>query len=176
MDNHKELHNHIISKLSTLGLKFVIHKRFMHVGLTFVLQRVMKEAGVPTSATLTEARGLRGCVDMTRSGDIVMSDYTAPGKHLLLDVVVTTVYMNTRQRETRAIPGYAAKLAEDRKVYAYKTSERPVARIHGGRHTLVPFAVEDGGRLGAHAQSLLRATCPSGAGSQPGKEKPLTSL
>ena len=55
------------------------------------------------------------------------------------------------------IPGYAAKLVEDTKFYADKTSERPVARIHGGRHTLAPFAAEDGGRLGAHVQSFLRA-------------------
>ena len=40
--------------------------------------------------------------------------------------------------------------------YVEKSSERPVARIHGGLHTLVPFAVEDGGRLGAHAQAFLR--------------------
>jgi hypothetical protein len=77
--------------------------------------------------------------------------------HLLLDGVVTTVYKNTKQRETREIPGYAVKLVEDRKLYADKTSKRPVARIHGGLHTLVPFAVEDGGRLGAHAQSFLRS-------------------
>ena len=58
-----------------------------------------------------------------------------------------TVYRNIRQRETREIPGYAANLMEVRKFYADKTSERPVAIIHGGMHTLVPFAIEDGGRL-----------------------------
>ena len=36
-------------------------------------------------------------------------------------------------------------------------SRNTVARIHGGLHTLVPFAVEDGGRLGAHAQAFLRS-------------------
>ncbi len=40
--------------------------------------------------------------------------------------------------------------------YADKSSERPVAHVHGGLHTFVPFAVEDGGRLGAHAHALLR--------------------
>ena len=78
-------------------------------------------------------------------------DYHAHGHHLLLDRVVTTGYMNTRQREMGVIPGYAAKLVEDKKFYADKTSARPVGRIHGGKHTLVPFAIEDGGRLGAHA-------------------------
>ena len=128
----------------------------MHAGLITTLQRILKEAGVPTSATLTEARGLRGGLDRTRPGDIVVLDYYAPGRHLLVDGVVTTVYRNTRQRETGDIPGYAAKLVEDRKFYADRTSERPVARIYGGLHTLVPFAVEDGGRLGAHAQAFLR--------------------
>jgi hypothetical protein len=86
-----------------------------------------------------------------------MLDCHDPGRHLLLDGVVTIVYMNTRQRETGKIPGYAAKLVEDKKFYADKTSYRPVVRIHGGLHTLVPFAVEDGGRLGAHAQAFLRS-------------------
>jgi hypothetical protein len=95
-------------------------------------------------------------VDKTRPGDIVVLDFYAPGRHLLPDGVVTTVYRNTRLRETTEVPGYAAKLVEDRKFYAEKTSERHVARIHGGLHTLIPFAVEDGGRLGAHAQAFLR--------------------
>ena len=84
-------------------------------------------------------------------------DYHAPGRHLLLDGVVTIVYKNTRHRETGEIPGYAAKLVKDKKFYADKTSKRPVARIHGGMHTLISFAVEDGGRLGAHAHAFLRS-------------------
>ena len=94
-------------------------------------------------------------MDKTRPGDIVVLDFYALGRHLLLDGVVTTVYKNTRLRETTRVPGYAAKLVEDRKFYADKASERPVARIHGGLHTLILFAVEDGERLGAHAQAFL---------------------
>ena len=123
----------------------------MHAGLITFLQKVLYEARVPTSATLTEARGLRGGGDKTRPMDIVVLDYHAPGKHLLLDGVVTTAYKNTRQRETNTIHGYAIMMVEDLKLYADKISKRSVARTHGGRHTLVPFAVEDGGRLGAHA-------------------------
>ena len=130
-------------------------RAFMHAGLISTLQKVLREAGVPTSATLTETRVLRGRVDKTRPGDIVVLDFYAPGRRLLLDGVVTTVYMNTRLWETTEVPRYAAKLVEDRKFYADKTSERPVARIYGGRHTLIPFAVEDGGRLGAHAHAFL---------------------
>ncbi len=53
------------------------------------------------------------------------------------------MYWNTRQRETGDIRGFSAKLVEDRKFYVDKTSDRPVAMIHGGLHTLVPFAVEE---------------------------------
>jgi len=129
----------------------------MHAGLISSLQKVLHEAGVPTSTMLTEARGLRGKGDYSRSGDIVVLDYHAPGRQLLLDGVVTTAYMNTRQREAREILGYAAKLMEDKKFFADKISERPAAMIQGGRHTLVPFAVEDGGRLGAYAHAFLRS-------------------
>jgi len=41
------------------------------------------------------------------------------------------------------------------KFYADKTSEWPVAMIHGGEHTLVSFAIEDGGRMGAHAHAFI---------------------
>ncbi len=50
---------------------------------------------------------------MTRPGDILLLDFHALGRHLLLDGVVTTMYRNTRQRETGEIPGYAAKLVDD---------------------------------------------------------------
>ena len=33
--------------------------------------------------------------------------------------------------------------------------------MHGGPRILVPFAIEDGGRLEAHAQALLRALATS---------------
>ncbi len=95
---------------------------FMHVGFMSTLYKVLHEAGVLTFATLTEARGLRGRVDKTRPGDIVVLGFYAHGRHLLLDGVDTTVYMNTRLRETTEVPGYAAKLVEDRKFYADKAS------------------------------------------------------
>ena len=64
----------------------------MHARLITCLQTVLEEARVPTSVTLTEARGLRGDEDKTRPGDIVVLDYHAPERHLLLDGVVTTAY------------------------------------------------------------------------------------
>jgi len=50
-----------------------------------------------------------------------------------------------------------SKQAEDRKLYADKSSVEHVSIVHGGPHIMVPFALEDGGRLGAHAQALLRS-------------------
>jgi len=63
----------------------------MHVGLISTFQNVLIEAGVPTSATVAEARGLRRREDMTRPCDIVVLDYYAHGHHLVLDDVITTV-------------------------------------------------------------------------------------
>jgi hypothetical protein len=87
----------------------------------------------------------------------VVVDIFAEGKHLVTYVVVTTVYRNTVLKKVAYIPGYAAKHVEDREFLADMNSTDPIAVIHGGPHVLVPFAVEAGGRLGAHAQSLLRA-------------------
>ncbi len=71
--------------------------------------------------------------------------------------VVTIVYRDTGIQTVVAILGYVAKQAEDRKLLAYTTSVEPIAAIHGGPHVLVPFVIEDGGRLGAHALALLQA-------------------
>jgi len=73
-----------------------------------------------------------------------------------LDGLVTTAYTNTGHRETWEIPRYATKLVEERKFYADKTSKRPVGRVHGGKRSLVPFAIKDGGRIGVHAQAFLQ--------------------
>jgi hypothetical protein len=70
---------------------------------------------------------------------------------------MTTIYKNTVLKKVATVPGYAAKQAEDMKFLADKSSSQPISAVHGGPHILVPFAVEDGGRLGAHAQALLRA-------------------
>ncbi len=90
-------------------------------------------------------------------GTLSSSTLFAEGHHLVIDVAVTTVYRKTILRHAFSIPGYAAKQAEDRKFLADLSSTQPIAAIHGGPHILVSFALEDGGRLGAHALTLLRA-------------------
>ena len=48
-------------------------------------------------------------------------------------------------------------MAEDKKFTADKVSPQPVSCKHGGDHVLVPFAMEDDGTLGAHAQMMMRS-------------------
>ena len=128
----------------------------------------MREAGVPNATVVTEARGLR-TADRSRPGDVVALDVFADGRHLVIDAVMTTVYRNTVREKVATVPGFAAKQAEDRKFLADKTSTQPISVVHGGPHILVPFTIEDGGRLGAHAQALLRslATMALGKGRTP---------
>ncbi len=45
---------------------------------------------------------------------------------------------------------------EDKKFKTDADSPHQVSSSHGGRHTLVPFAMEVGGRIGAHSQAVLR--------------------
>ena len=54
------------------------------------------------------------------------------------------------------VPGFAAKQVEDTKFKADMTSAHPISTANGGRHTFVPFAIEDGGRIGAHGQVVMR--------------------
>ena len=112
-------------------------------------------AGVAKSSIILEKKGLRSC-DHTRPGDIVALDFFGLGRHLVIDAVVSTVYGNTILSKTSTIPGYVAKLAEDKKFKAGEKSPEPVSSKHGGDHVFVPFAMEDGGTLGAHALALLK--------------------
>ncbi len=45
---------------------------------------------------------------------------------------------------------------EDTKFKADMTSALPISAAYGGRHTFVPFAMEDGGRIEAHGHAFLR--------------------
>jgi hypothetical protein len=74
---------------------------------------------------------------------VVVLDFFAEDRHLVVDVVVTTVCRNTILQGAASIPGYAAKQAEERKFYADKTSAQAIVAIHREPHVLVPFATED---------------------------------
>ncbi len=84
-------------------------------------------------------------------------DFFAERRYLVIDVVVTTCYRNTIVKGDASVPDLAPKHAEVRKFYAGRVSTQPIVAIHGGPRVMVPFVMEDGGHLGAHALALLRA-------------------
>ena len=121
-----------------------------HAGLVGVIKVNLRDSGVPEASVLLEARCLRA-VDSSRPGDVVALDFFADDRHLVIDAVMTTLYRNTVLEKVATIPGYAAKQAKDMKFPADMTSLPPISAMHGCPNILVPFAIEDGGRLGAHA-------------------------
>ena len=68
------------------------------------------------------------------------------------------MYWNGILHYAGTVPGYnAAKQAEDTQLQADKASLSAVSTMHGGDHVFVPFAMEDGGRIGAHGLPFLKA-------------------
>ncbi len=74
----------------------------------------------------------------------------------VIDGVVTTVYRNYVLSKVATITEFAAKKVEVMKFKTDEDSANQVSVNHGGRHMLIPFAMEDGGRIGAHGQAALR--------------------
>ena len=97
-----------------------------------------------------------GAGDATRPGDIVILDFAREGRHLIFDGVITTVYRNAILTKVAGVSRYAMKLVEDKKFKADAESGKPLAAVASGRHNNIPFAREDGGRLGAHAEASIR--------------------
>ena len=58
---------------------------------------------------------------------------------------------------------------EDAKLDEDFRSSSPVSQCHGGRHRLVPFVLEEGGRFGDHALAILSEI--AGIGAETGKLK-----
>ena len=80
----------------------------MHYGLVQVLKSISKDVGIPGIAIVTKARGLRSS-DASRPGDVVVLDFFRDGQHLVIDVVVNTVYRNTILQQVSTTPSYVAK-------------------------------------------------------------------
>ncbi len=62
----------------------------MHASLVGVLTSIMKDMGIPDIAVDTEARGL-WAADASRPEDVLVLDFFAEGRHVVVDAVVTTV-------------------------------------------------------------------------------------
>ena len=93
----------------------------MHHGLIKSLRLIVEEIGVPKAAIVEKAPGLRDGDD-TRPGDLIVLDFTAPGRHLILDGVVTTVYMNSIMSRVATVPEFAARQVENTKFKADQAS------------------------------------------------------
>jgi hypothetical protein len=76
---------------------------------------ILRDAGVPDASVVLEARGLRA-TNRSRPGDVVALDFFADGRHLFIDAVLTTVYMNTFMEKVVTVLGFEAKQVEDRKL------------------------------------------------------------
>ena len=66
----------------------------MHAGLVVVIVARLLMAGIPKSSIVVEKKGLSR-PDRFRSGDVVVLDFYGPGRHLVIDAVISTVYRNT---------------------------------------------------------------------------------
>ena len=86
------------------------------------------------------------------------SDFFSPGRHLLCDGSVVSVFLDYMASKASEVPGTAASLKEEDKISKDANSAQPV----GSRHRLVPCVVEEGGRLGGHFQALLRELAERG--------------
>jgi len=71
----------------------------MHAGLVGVLRSMLMDFGILDMDVVT---GLRSA-DASRPGDVVVLDFFAEGRHLVIDAVVTTVYRNTAIQRVASI-------------------------------------------------------------------------
>jgi hypothetical protein len=105
---------------------------------------LLRRNGVPKVAIVKEAKALR-TKGAFRLGDWVIMDFITASKLLIIDGVVSVVYRSSILSGDATMPEFATKKAEGAKFTADKNSAHHASASLGGRHTLVPFALEDGG-------------------------------
>ena len=127
-----------------------------HAGLARLIRAFLLDCGARKDDIKFELHGLRS--DKSRPGDVIWLGYSGPGRHLLIDGSIVGVFTNTTARDSSRTRGHAAACKEDEKLAADAASPTPVSL----RHRLVPAVVEEGGRLGAHFQALLRELAERG--------------
>jgi hypothetical protein len=70
-------------------------RHMMHARLVGAIRSIVRDIGLPDMEVITKTRGLR-TRDATRPGDVVVVlDFFAERKHVVIDAVATTVYRNT---------------------------------------------------------------------------------
>jgi hypothetical protein len=65
-----------------------------HAKLVKFVYFIIKDAEIPCASLVIKARGLRS-VDCSRLGDIVALVFFVEGRHLVINALVTYVYMNS---------------------------------------------------------------------------------
>ena len=122
---------------------------FTHVHGVVVreLRDILRECG---AAAFVEMPGIIRDTH-ERPGDIVAISVGGVGRHWVIDVSVVSVLTDdlVRRGSVGLVPGAAARRAEQRKQQHYQ------ARVEGAGHRFIPFVMEEGGRLGQEATSLL---------------------
>jgi len=113
-------------------------RHLLHARLVGVIKTILREAGVPDAALVTEARGLRAA-DRLRPGDVVALDFFADGRHLVIDAVMTTVYKNTVLEKVATVPGIRGKTS--RRLEVFGSQDIKPANLGGERRPphLGPF-------------------------------------
>ena len=120
------------------------NRHITHSSLAATLHDVLRDAGAPERDVHMEVRAAED--DDSRPGDValIQRDRT-DGQLLLVDLSVTSIFRSAAH-EPSAGPGSLAASAESAKLSKYRLVQR---------HRVVPFVLEDGGRLGEHARALL---------------------
>jgi hypothetical protein len=122
-----------------------------HGALVAVLNTIVDESGF---RRLNEVNHLRP--DGTRPADIFISNYGGSFRDVIIDVTVAGVLAPVRAANNGSqyflsSPGAAARRAEALKFRQDLNSSRPLRSVH----RFIPFAVEEFGRLGDHAEAFL---------------------
>ena len=126
----------------------------VHKNLLAVVNTIVDEAGFARDRK-NEVTNLRP--DGTRPADILIANYGGTFRDVIVDVTAPGVIGPARHAHARhvenfiATPGAAARRAECTKFRQDENSSRPLRSVH----RFVPFAVEEFGRLGDHAEAFL---------------------
>jgi hypothetical protein len=121
-------------------------RQLLHTTIMRVVRSILEEAGEFVEVELG------GIIEGTnrRPGDITAMGFTSATHHLVIDVASVTVMCGTHVAGAAVTAGSAAR-AKERDKFAHSA-----ALVRRAGHRFVPFVVEQYGRLGVHAQALLR--------------------
>jgi hypothetical protein len=126
--------------------------QFIHRAVVSALQQIIISTGcVAKKHIVLEAASLRD--DLSRPADILLQHLDGVSRHVAVDVSVAGVFISSQAMGPRR-PGAAAAKREHKKWSDDLAAQQSIVRDKGFR--LVPFVLEEGGRLGIHAWAFLQ--------------------